>query len=59
MQFDYLAWLYENGLYGLIVLILLILVVLTWRRFTSDKLASPSFEKVASGIKISDEDEDP
>ena len=67
MQFDYATWLYHYGIYIVIAIGALLLAALTRSRFAraqyqemddSDKLASPSYEEMDAGIKLSDE-EDP
>ncbi len=67
MQFDYTAWLIQYGIFIVIAIGALILAALTRSRFAraryqemddSDKLASPSYEKMDSGVKISVDDED-
>ena len=66
MQFDYMEWLYKYGIYAAIIIGALILATLARSRFAraqfqkmddSDKLQSPSYERMDSGIKLSDEDD--
>lgn len=66
MQFDYMTWLYEYGIYAAIIFGTLILAVLARSRFAraqfqemndSDKLETPSYERMDSGVKLSDEDD--
>ena len=64
MQFDYMEWLFQYGIYGVAAIGALILAGLARSRLakaTDDKLQSPSYEKIESGVKISvpDDEDDP
>ncbi|MGY5870826.1 MAG: hypothetical protein RTV72_01135 [Candidatus Thorarchaeota archaeon] len=64
MQFDYMEWLFQYGIYAVAVIGAMILVVLARSRLvktTDDKLRTPSYEKIDSGVKISvpDDEDDP
>ncbi len=62
MQFDYMEWLFQYGIYAVAAIGALILAALARSRLakaTDDKLRAPSYEKIDSGVKISiPEDED-
>ena len=66
MQFDYLGWLYKYGIYAAMIIGAAIVATLVryfakaqYRKLDdSDKLASPSFEEMESGIIISDPDDE-
>ena len=67
MQLDYMTWLYKYGIYAAIILGALILAALARNRFArarfqemddSDKLQSPTYEEMDSGIKLSDDDDE-
>ena len=64
---DYMTWLSKYGIYAAIILGALILAALARNRFArarfqemddSDKLQTPTYEEMDSGIKLSDDDED-
>jgi hypothetical protein len=65
VQFDFIDWLGKNILYLLLalgaVIIAYIVRAFYLRKSVIDdpRLDSPSFEEMDSGIKISDEDDDP
>ncbi len=64
MQFDYMEWLFQCGIYAVASIGALILAILARSRLakaTDDKLKTPSYEKIDSGIKISvpDDEDDP
>jgi len=68
MQLDYLTWLYKYGIYAAMIIGASIVAALIryfakarYRKMDdSDKLSSPSYEEMDSGIKLSyPEDEDP
>lgn len=62
MQFDYMEWLFQYGIYAVAAIGALILAFLARSRLataTDDKLQTPTYEEMDSGIKLSDpEDED-
>jgi len=63
MQFDYMEWLLQYGIYALAAIGALILAILARSRFAkviddSDKLSSPSYEEMDHGIVLSDPDDD-
>ena len=63
MQFDYMEWLFQYGIYAVAAIAALILVILVRSRFvktTDDKLGTPTYEHMDSGVTVSipdDEDE--
>ncbi len=64
MQFDYMEWLFQYGIYAVAAIGALIIAILARSRLakaTDDKLKSPSYEKIDSGVKISvpDDEDDP
>lgn len=61
MQFDYMEWLLQYGIYAVAAIGALIIAVLARSRLakaTDDKLKSPSYEEMDSGIKLSDPDDE-
>ena len=67
MQFDYMTWLYKYGIYAAIILGAMILAFLARNRFArgqfqemddSDKLETPTYEQMDSGITLSDPDDE-
>jgi hypothetical protein len=61
MQFDYMEWLFQYGLYAVAAIGALIIAILARSRLAkaaNDKLKSPTYEKIDSGIKLSDPDDD-
>jgi len=63
MQLDYLTWLYKYGIYAAMIIGALILAVLARSRFAktmddSDKLQTPTYEHMDSGVTVSDPDDD-
>jgi hypothetical protein len=67
MQFDYIDWFGKNIIYFILALGAIILLYLVRAFFVrsqyrdmqdSDKLESPTYEEIDSGIKISIDDED-
>jgi len=65
LQFDYIEWFGKNIFFFVLALGALLTAYLVrafyLRKSSIDdsKLATPTFEEMESGIKISDEDEDP
>jgi len=68
MQFDYMDIFYKYGIYAVIIIGALVLALLARNRFAlakfqemddADKLETPSYEEMDSGIKLSEpEDND-
>ena len=61
MQFDYMEWLFQYGIYAVAALGALILAILARSRLaktTDDKLRTPTYEKIDSGVKISIPDDE-
>jgi len=66
MQFDYMMWLTQNILYIVLAIGALLVAALVRSFFIrsqyhdmddSDKLQTPSYERMDSGIKLSDDDD--
>ncbi len=56
MQFDYMEWQFQYGIYAVAAIGALILAILARSRLakaTDDKLTTPTYEKIDSGVKIS------
>jgi hypothetical protein len=63
MQIDFLDWLYKWGIYAVMIIGALVVAILARSRLAKlrkmeDRLATPSYEEMDSGIKISTDDED-
>ena len=61
MQFDYMEWLFQYGIYAVAAIAALILAILARSRLakaTDDKLKTPSYERMDPGIVLSDPDDD-
>ena len=62
IQIDYLDWLYKWGIYAVMIIGSMVILLLARSRFArmrdSDKLATPSYEEMESGVVISVEDDD-
>jgi hypothetical protein len=66
MQLDFLDWLYKYGIYAAMIIGAAIVAALVryfakaqYRKMDdSDKLSTPSYEEMDSGIKLSDPEED-
>jgi len=67
MQFDYMEWLFQYGIYAVAAVAALILAALARNRFArgqfqemedSDKLEAPTYEHMDSGVTISDPDDE-
>ena len=65
MQFDYIEWLVQYGIYAVAVIGALILAILARNRYArtrlegdSDRLQTPTYERMDSGITLSDPDDE-
>jgi len=61
MQFDYMEWLFQYGIYAVAAIAALVLAILARSRLaktTDDKLRTPTYERMDSGVVISDPDEE-
>ncbi|MFW9769023.1 MAG: hypothetical protein ACFFF9_15940 [Candidatus Thorarchaeota archaeon] len=67
MQLDFILWLHKYGIFVGIILAAFILALVAWNRYAqakfaemgdSDKLQTPTYEHLDSGVVVSDPDDE-